>query len=141
MRIKRAVFQKLITSCPIVPPEVGGILGSHSGIVDTVVFDTGSRIMKSAVYIPDATYLNSELEKWHHEEISFCGLFHSHPRGQETLSKDDIEYIQTIMFSLPDTVSQLFFPIVIPNSHLISYKAINQNHSILIVDDTIDLVP
>ena len=54
---------------------------------------------------------------------------------------DDIEYIQTIMFGLPDSISQLFFPIVIPNSHLISYKAINQNHSILIVDDTIDLVP
>ena len=141
MRIKRAVFHKLITSCPIVPPEVGGIIGSHSGIVDTVAFDTSNRIMKSAVYIPDVTYLNSKLEKWQQEGIAFYGLFHSHPRGQETLSKDDIEYIQTIMFSLPDTVSQLFFPIVIPNSHLISYKAINQNHSILIVDDTIDLVP
>lgn len=45
------------------------------------------------------------------------------------------------MFSMPENVTELYFPIVIPNSHLISYKAINQNHTILIVDDTIDLVP
>lgn len=85
--------------------------------------------------------LNCILSEWQKDNILFCGLFHSHIKGQETLSKDDIEYIQTIFSCLPLTITELYFPIVISKSHIISYQAVNQNHSIRIMSDTIDLVP
>ena len=141
MRIKIAVYNKILDYCPVVPPEVGGILGASTDVIDLVAFDVGSREMNSVTYEPNVDILNKQLNAWTQDGITFCGLFHTHPMEQNTLSQDDIEYIEKIMFSLDSIVSSLYFPIVIPNSHLISYKGINQNHSILIVSDKIDLVP
>ena len=141
MRIKRSVYNKILDFCPVVPPEVGGILGATTDVIDSVTFDVGSREMNSATYEPNVEILNKQLNEWQQEGIAFCGLFHTHPKDQNSLSKDDIDYIETIMFSLYPLVSALYFPIVIPHSRLISYKAINQNHNILIVNDKIDLVP
>ena len=141
MRIKKAVYNKILDYCPVVPPEVGGILGASTDVIDLVAFDVGSREMNSATYEPNVNILNKQLNAWHQEGVTFCGLFHTHPMNQNTLSRDDVKYIERIMFSLHPMVSSLYFPIVIPHSHLISYKAINQNHSILIASDTIDLVP
>lgn len=141
MKIKKSIYEQILKFCPVVPPETGGIIGSHSTVVDTVAFDDCIKIMQSAVYIPDIARLNRVLYKWQKNKISFCGMFHSHMKDQETLSSDDIEYIKSIFFSLPHTISKLYFPIVIPNSHIIPYKAINQNHNIIITSDKIDLVP
>lgn len=141
MKIKREVYEKILYSCPRVPPEMGGILGGHSETIDTAVFDEGEMISESAVYIPNVNKLNNVLAHWKKEGISFYGLFHSHLLGQETLSQDDIEYINRIMLSLPRTVSLLYFPIVIPKSHIIFYKAKNQNHNISISRDKIKIVP
>ena len=141
MRIKKAVYDQILDYCPVVPPEVGGILGASTDAIDFVAFDVGSGEMKSATYIPNVVMLNQKLNEWQQNGISFRGLFHTHPKDQNTLSQDDIEYIEKIMFALHPIVSVLYFPIVIPQSHLISYKAINQNHSILIASDIIDLVP
>ena len=141
MKIKKVVYENILYDCPIVPPETGGILGGHPKMIDTVVFDAGNKILDSALYVPDVKKLNSVLVDWQREGIIFFGLFHSHPTGQETLSQDDIRYINAIMLSLPPTVSQLYFPIVIPKSHIIFYKAKNQNHNILITRDNIKIVP
>lgn len=140
MKIKRDIYEKILYSCPVVPPESGGILGGKFEIIDTVVFDSGEKVLESAVYIPDVNKLNSILVHWQKEGISFYGLFHSHPNGQEELSQDDIEYINTIMLSLPQAVSSLYFPVVFPKSHIIFYKAINQNHNISIFRDNINIV-
>ena len=64
-------------------------------------------------------------------------MFHSHPIGQETLSKDDVEYINSIFDSMPDSVTELYFPIVIPKSHIIVYKAIRENHRVCIENDSV----
>lgn len=141
MKIKESVYEQILSFCPLVPPETGGIIGSYSNIVDTVAFDSCNKILKAAVYVPNVIKLNNILSEWQKDKISFCGMFHSHVKGQETLSKEDKEYIQTIFSCLPLTITKLYFPIVIPKSHIISYKAINQNHSIKIMSDTIDLVP
>ena len=141
MKIKKEVYEKILYSCPTVPPEIGGILGGSFGIIDTVVFDAGEKVLDSAVYVPDVNMLNNVLIEWQEDGISFYGLFHSHPSTQETLSQDDIEYITMIMHNLAQTVSQLYFPIVIPKSHIIFYKAINQNHNISITRDNIKIVP
>ena len=129
MIIKESVYKQIISYCPLVPPETGGIIGSSSTFIDTVV------------YVPDVRRLNAILSSWQKDKISFCGLFHSHKKGQETLSKDDIEYIHTIYSCLPQTITNLYFPIVIPQTKIFPYKAINQKHSIEIISDRIDLVP
>lgn len=64
-------------------------------------------------------------------------MFHSHPIGQEILSRDDIEYIKTIFDSMPDSVMELYFPIVIPKSHIIAYKATRKNHRICFEKDSV----
>ena len=141
MIIKESVYKQIISYCPLVPPETGGIIGSSSTFIDTVAFDNYNKIIDAAVYVPDVRRLNAILSNWQKDKISFCGLFHSHKKGQETLSKDDIEYIHTIFSSLPQTITNLYFPIVIPQTKIFSYKAINQKHSIEIISDRIDLVP
>lgn len=140
MKIKKEVYEKILYSCPTVPPEIGGILGGRFEVIDTVVFDSSEIRLDSAVYVPDVNMLNNVLIEWQEDGISFHGLFHSHPSTQETLSQDDIEYITMIMHNLAQTVSQLYFPIVIPKSHIIFYKAINQNHNISITRDNIKIV-
>lgn len=141
MIIKESIYKQILSFCPLVPPETGGIIGTSSTIVDTVAFDNCNKILEAAIYVPNVERLNTVLSNWKEENVSFCGLFHSHKNGQESLSKDDMEYIQTIFSCLPQTITELYFPIVISKSHIISYKAVNQNHSIRIMSDTIDIVP
>ncbi len=140
MKIRRTIYNQIISFCPLVPPEVGGIIGSSGKVIDSVVFDIKYKEYNKAVYIPNTDNLNKIISQWNEDEIYFMGLFHSHPVGQETLSGDDIEYIKSIFNNMPESVKELYFPIVIPKSHICSYKAINQNHRIVIVDDKIDLV-
>lgn len=141
MKIRHTIYNQILYFCPNVPPEVGGIIGASNDVIDAVFFDSGLYQDRMAIYTPNVNRINKVIAQWKKDDIRFLGLFHSHPKFQEVLSSGDIEYIRSIMFSMPENVNELYFPIVIPNSHLISYKAINQNHTILIVDDTIDLVP
>lgn len=141
MKIKESVYKQILSFCPLVPPETGGIIGAFSAIIDTVAFDNCNKVIDAAVYVPDVIRLNTILFNWQKENISFCGLFHSHIKGQEMLSKDDIEYIHTIFSCLPQTIKILYFPIVIPQTYIIPYKVLNKNHSIEIISDKIDLVP
>lgn len=141
MEIRNTIYNQVLNYCPNVPPEVGGILGASNDVIDAVFFDCGLHRHKMAIYTPNVDRLNKAIIQWQKDGIQFLGLFHSHPKGQETLSSDDIEYIKSILFGISESVNELYFPIVIPNSHIVSHKAINQNHNILIVSDTIDLVP
>lgn len=141
MKIKESIYKQILSFCPLVPPETGGIIGSSSSVIDTVAFDNCNKILDAAVYVPDVIRLNTVLSDWQKKNISFCGLFHSHIKGQERLSKDDVEYIHTIFSCIPQTITKLYFPIVIPQAYIIPYKAVNQKHSIEILSDIIDLVP
>ena len=141
MKIRRTRYNQILYYCPIVPPEVGGILGSKDAVIDSVAYDSKYREYEKAMYIPDVKHLNRVINQWCEHGISFVGLFHSHPTGQETLSEEDISYIARIFQYMPLSISELYFPIVIPKSHMISYKAINQNHRVIISNDRIDLVP
>lgn len=38
---------------------------------------------------------------------------------------------------MPDSVTELYFPIVIPKSHIIAYKAIRKKHRICIEKDSV----
>lgn len=141
MNIRITIYKQILCFCPYVPPEVGGIIGASRDIIDSVAFDPGTQLNEAAVYSPNVKRLNEYIAQWQKNGIEFKGMFHSHPEGQESLSTDDIKYIKSIMLSMPKHVKELFFPIIIPNSHIISYKVINQNHSFNILHDRIDLVP
>lgn len=38
MKLTREVFSEILNEVPAVPPETGGILGEHNGVVCMVVF-------------------------------------------------------------------------------------------------------
>lgn len=137
MKIQKIIYDEILKYTPVVPPETGGIIGQQNGIICFAEFDSGTVQRESAVYVPNVEKLNSVIEKWNSSGIEFVGMFHSHPIGQETLSGDDIEYIKTVFDSMPDSVMKLYFPIVIPKSHIISYKAIRENHRICIEKDSV----
>lgn len=140
MKIKREIYDRILNSCPTVPPETGGILGGCNGVIAFAEFDFGTIENNFAVYIPNIKKLNGVIAEWNDTGIGFSGMFHSHPKGQETLSNDDIKYINSIFDSMPDFVTELYFPIVIPNLHIVSYKAIKTNHRLYIERDKIDTV-
>ena len=137
MKINKEIYDEILKYTPVVPPETGGIIGQQNGIIGFAEFDSGSVQSDCAVYIPNVEKLNSVIEKWSSSSIEFVGMFHSHPIGQETLSKDDKEYIHSIFDSMPDSVTELYFPIVIPKSHIIAYKVIKENHRICIQKDSV----
>ena len=117
----------------------------YSNLKQTQIIDSGKyyRIYKEydkAVYIPDTDNLNNTISQWNENGICFMGVFHSHPVDQETLSSDDIEYIKSIFCSMPESITELYFPVVIPKSHICSYRLKNINHRIVIIDDKIDIV-
>lgn len=137
MKINKEIYDEILKYTPVVPPETGGIIGQQNGIIGFVGFDSGTVQRDSAVYVPNVEKLNSIIEKWNNFGIEFVGIFHSHPIDQETLSKDDIEYIKNVFENMPDSITELYFPIVIPKSRIISYKAIRKNHRICIEKDSV----
>ena len=50
MKILRTIYSQIINFCPLVPPEVGGIIGSRENVIDSVVFDVKHKEYDKAVY-------------------------------------------------------------------------------------------
>lgn len=125
---------------PAVPPETGGILGSIDDIICRVVFDTKNTYTESAIYVPDICLFNKCISKWAENSIEFGGIFHSHPYLQNYLSDADIEYIHKIMRELPESINKLYFPIVFPNSEIISFRAERSKNNIMIFNDNIVII-
>lgn len=139
MRILSDVYARII-QCPSVPPERGGILGMKNDVVCSCVFDTSLSPTNSAVYIPNVDFLNTKICEWEQKGIAFSGIFHSHPANQPELSSDDIEYIKVIFQSMPTTIKTLYFPIVLPNVALVSFKAIYKKDAVHILEDKIKII-
>lgn len=140
MKIREEIYNKILKCCPAVPPEIGGIMGQQNEVISFVEFDNGTMERDFAVYIPNVAKLNSDIEKWNSLGISFVGMFHSHPNGQETLSTYDIEYIESIYENMPENITELYFPIIIPRSHMVVYKAILKKQKVYLEKDKIEIV-
>lgn len=107
-------------------------------VVTDFVFDKGKIDFKKAVYIPNTDFINNQINDWSKQKIEFCGIVHTHPNNQRTLSADDIYYIKNIMSTMPKTISYLYFPIIIPHKNIISYKAeINKGKIDIYADEII----
>lgn len=140
MQIKKEIYNKMLYSIPLVPPETGGILGMKDGVITQVCFDNSNLQNDRALYIPNIKKLNNQIMVWDEKDITFAGIFHSHMPNQEELSQNDFVYINDVMRAMPDYVKELYFPVVIPKNKIISYKARNQNHKLVFETDIIKIL-
>lgn len=141
MKITEPCYRALL-SLPPVPPETGGLLGGHDGIIDSWYVDRAAPVLDRAVYIPDLPDLNRQLEKWSAQQIDFMGIFHSHLREQPRLSQADQAYIGKIFAGKPAHMTRLFFPVVIPGEKIIPFCAQSKPDGIMeIVLDTLTILP
>ena len=139
MRIKSFIHD-CILNAPFVPPETGGIIGGTKGIITEFFFDEGHSVNDHAAYIPDIGLINSRIQRWQEEGISFYGMYHTHPDHQETLSGDDVLYIKEIMRAMPDNVPFLYFPVVIPKQKIIPYKATIVKDTVYLTEDILHIL-
>ena len=137
MIIQEKTYHLILESFPNVPPEAGCILGSYNGIICEFVFDAGIPRNDVAIYTPNIGLVNQIIADWNKQGICFCGLAHSHPQTQKSLSLNDKNYINTIMASMPNSVSKLYFPLVFPGYEIISFVAIKGRKGIEINPDNI----
>lgn len=75
MKIKRIVYDKIITQVNETPPEIGGILGAIKGEVVAAEFDKCKMEQKMCNYTPNVNYLNNMIDTWEKNNINFCGIF------------------------------------------------------------------
>lgn len=109
-RIDKTVLENIQKSLRI--PETGGILGiDENGIVTKFYYDS-TGITSKLRYIPDVKKLNTVIENWTTEGVSFVGFVHTHPKGAEKLSELDIEYAEKIkaQCSLSEILMLLYIP-------------------------------
>ena len=139
MKIDNDIYWLMLNAFSPVPPEAGCILGSRNGVVYAFEYDAGSPQFAEAIYIPDVIRLNHVISSWVKIGISFCGLAHSHPPTQKTLSANDVSYINSIMKAIPASMDKLYFPLIIPNEEMISYVVLRGETGIQILDDEIEI--
>lgn len=141
MQIRKSIYIYLMQSTPVSPIETGGILGGRNGIITHCKFDTGKNSIRSyGIYTPDTTFLNQYIQTWAKNDISFYGIFHSHYPISTELSLSDKRYISQIMVALFPQVTTLYFPIVIPHSHMSVYRACIDSSGVSIFRDEIEII-
>ncbi len=111
------------------PPEQGGILGMKDGVISAFVLDNSEQKTESAEYSPNTQFLNRQIEKWADEGIEFCGILHSHPSGQTTLSGSDMEYIKEL-YHVNLWLEKTYFPLIIDGCDMIVYAVEKSNGKI-----------
>ncbi len=139
MLLTSFVYKKML-SMPHVPPESGGILGGSNKIISEFIFDEGISNIDSAIYKPNTTFLNKQIENWSNRNIELYGIVHTHPKKQNTLSVDDMEYIKKILLAAPSNISYLFFPVVLPHFKVFSYIATLEEGKLTIYADDIIII-
>lgn len=141
MKLLHNINDYIFENIPINPPEIGGILGSVDGVVCRAEMDRGTSKSKLCSYEPDVERLNQVIEMWMQDNITFSGIFHTHFYGVRTLSDGDIEYINSILNAMPETINKLYFPIVLPErKQMIAYVAIKNGKQIEIVEEEVEIL-
>ena len=141
MRITAELLHTLLTAFPTVPPEAGGILGSGDGgkTVTHFVYDPGIVCLGRAIYTPNTEFLNQKIAEMGKNGIKFCGLVHSHPPTQDSLSEDDRQYLRRVMAAMPSDISAMYAPIVLPNTAVIPFSIHRENNAIM--KEPLEVIP
>lgn len=129
VKVKRAVCESIFFNVPPAPPESGGILGIKNGVICAFVPDNSKQESERATYSPNIQFLNKCIEKWTDEGIEFCGIIHSHPSKQTTLSATDMEYIEEMYLNNP-SLGITYFPLFIDGRDMIVYSVKKRNGQI-----------
>ena len=141
MEITKAVMDALKCRISGMPPETGGIIGSHDNkTVDEVILDLPDPAnTRPCAYFPNVDFLNRHIAVWQNSGVFFKGVFHTHFMGVRTLSCGDISYINTIMDTMPPQIDTLYFPLfVLPDRELVCYTATRVNGTVdLYAEDVI----
>lgn len=141
MYIIKNVYDEILKSYSLPPPEQGGILGVKNGIVCEYYHDDSVGTTENAVYVPKVAVLNKKIEEWSAEKIIFGGIIHSHLLGQSELSAGDEEYIKRLFELLSPKINLLYFPIIIPETgDFISFVAERSKNGVTIRLDEIHII-
>lgn len=144
MKISREIYNQIINMQRRVPPETGGILGEHKGIITVSYFDKGLESGKMCSYVPDIKRLNGVIKEWQQKNILFRGIYHTHFGSVSTFSQADKIYMEKILINMPDEIEQLYFPLVLmPERQMICYIAkiefgkliVAKEHMVIIEND------
>lgn len=124
MQIYKDILNDIQNRMPSIPPEAGGILGGKNGQICIWEFDAGYK-ESGCIYHPNVEYLNNIIATWINNGFDFMGILHIHFGGSRYLSKGDYIYIEKIMNSMPNSIRQLYFPLLTqPEKSFISYRAV-----------------
>lgn len=138
MQIDQRIYEDILAVVKDEPPETGGILGEKDGWIAYVEYDEGLNSDKKCSYTPNTKELNKVIQLWKKHGITFCGIFHCHYFGVDTLSNGDKEYIITIMNSMPESIAKLYFPLVVlPQRRIIAYLAVKEKGQVNIYQEKI----
>lgn len=141
MNISAGTYERILSSMPNDPPEIGGIMGSIDGVVCRYQIDEGLTANRGCFYSPNVVFLNKVINDWQRDGILFQGIFHTHFFGVQTLSDGDIAYIKTIMAAMPEFISKLYFPIVVmPEKVIVVYLAGRNGMTVEIKADELIIV-
>lgn len=140
VRIREAIYYKILFDTPILPPETGGILGSENCIITSYMPDKGVYNGKIGQYVPTISILNKQIQEWYDQNIMFCGIYHTHYEGDIRLSGGDILYIESILRQFQPYVDSLLFPLVFPKKEIIFYSAKLQEGHINVIDEEILII-
>ena len=146
MVISQNVYSQLSSTLGILQPELGGILGLRGGVVREFYFDEGNQFDCNS-YFPSITNLNRQILRWSKAGARFCGVIHSHPMGNTTLSQNDISFARKIIELNNHHIGMVYFPITTSTfdndvfsitTYAISLDEIIKEETI-IINDSIDL--
>ena len=139
MKIKHKTYKEILTHYTSAPPERGGILGKKDGIIVDYIHDNTCPILNRAIYVPDKEFLNKCIEEWAKKDIEFCGIVHSHPDGQDTLSGGDMEYIKAL-YEVNSQLKNSYFPLVLNGRELKVYSVERNGEGISAKPDLLEII-
>jgi len=140
MRIQEQVYRQILSLISEETIETGGILGGKNNVITEFEFDKGTSLSSKKKYYPNTKRLNDCIEKWQNRDIQFYGILHSHLQEERALSFGDKLYIQTIMQAMPMSIEFLYFPIVLLQKEIVSFKAVRLDNEINIVNSDIKII-
>ena len=71
MYIIKSIYEQILNSMPISPPEIGGILGSVNNVICNYYIDAGCAVGCGCFYSPNVHVLNEVIKKWRNDDIIF----------------------------------------------------------------------
>ena len=109
------------------------------GVVCAYIHDDSDPETERAVYVPNTAFLNDCIKKWADAGIEFCGVVHSHPAGQDTMSSGDLDYIKAL-YEVNSGLEKTFSPLVIDGCDMIVYEVKRNGDRIIVLPDSLEVV-